>query len=157
MPRHVLTGFLILYYIYLLTIRYFRKIWILKIIKQIQSFFLLLAAISFAVHMIIPHDHHLPGMTGGLKSSCHQSHDRSHHRPLFPAHCHAFNDLAAEKHTPLIIKQDTQNSFASIIWYPDYVIPYLQLTFLLFENTGKPFLDIYIPDFSPFRAPPALS
>jgi len=129
----------------------------LKVIKPIRAFFLLLAAMAVVVHMVIPHDHHLSGSSAGLKNSCSMSHERSHHRPLFPAHCHAFNDLAAEKFSPVIIKQETQTSFASIVWYPDYILPDLHLSLLILDNTGKPFLDIYIPDFSPFRAPPALS
>jgi hypothetical protein len=129
----------------------------LKVIISIRAFSLLLAALAVVVHMVIPHDHHLPGMAGGLKNTCHVSHERSHHRPLFPAHCHAFNDLAAEKFSPVIIKQETQTSFASIVWYPDYILPDLHLSLLIFESSGKTFPDIYIPDFSPLRAPPALS
>jgi hypothetical protein len=129
----------------------------LKVAKSIRAFFLLLAAMTVVVHMVIPHDHHLSGSAGGQKNSCHSSNERSHHRPLFPAHCHAFNDLAAEKFTPLIIKQETQTSFASIIWYPDYIVPDIHLSLLVIESSWKPFPDIYIPDFSPFRAPPSVS
>jgi hypothetical protein len=107
--------------------------------------------------MIIPHDHHLSGPVNGLKNSCHLSHERSHHRPFFPAHCHAFNDLAAEKFSPVILNHDTQTSFASIIWYPDYIFPALHISLTFIEDSGRSFLDIYIPDFSPFRAPPTAS
>jgi hypothetical protein len=113
---------------------------------------------AVVVHMVIPHDHHFSGSAGGLKNSCDLSHERSHHHsPLFPAHCHVFNDLAAEKFSPRIIKQETQTSFASIIWYPVHILPDLQLSLLIIDSSRKPFPDISIPDYSPFRGPPGLS
>jgi hypothetical protein len=129
----------------------------LKVINSIRAFFLLLAAMAVAVHMVVPHDHHLSGSAGGLKNSCHSSPGRSHHRPLFPTHCHAFNDLAAEKFSRVIIKQETQTSFTSIVWYPDHILPDKNLSLLMIYSSGKPFPDIYIPDYSPFRGPPHLS
>lgn len=129
----------------------------MKVIKSIRAFLLLLAAMAVVVHLVIPHDHHLSGSESGLKNSCHASHDRSHHRPLFPAHCNAFNDLAAEKYSRIIVKQVTQTSFSSVIWYPGYLLADLHFSLLIPDSTGKPFPDIYIPDFSPFRAPPSVS
>jgi hypothetical protein len=127
------------------------------VIKSIRTYFLLLAALVSVAHMVIPRDHHLAGQVNGLNDSCHLSHEKSHHHPFFPAHCSAFNDLAAEKLSPLIVKQETQTSFTTIIWHPDCFLPGLHFTLKVIDNSGKPFLEIYIPDFSPFRAPPCLS
>jgi hypothetical protein len=126
------------------------------VIKSIRASFLILAALAMVAHMVIPHDHHLAGQVNGLKDSCHLSHEKSHH-PFFPVHCNAFNDLAAEKFPPLTVNQAYQTSFVSIIWYPDYYKPALHLSQKISDNTWKPFPEIYITNFSPFRAPPSLS
>jgi hypothetical protein len=125
------------------------------VIKYIRAFSLILAACAVIVHMIIPHDHHISGTLNGLKESCNLSHERSGHQPFFPAHCHAFNDLTAEKFTPVIIKQDSQTSFISVIWSTDSVISRLYFLQRVIEYSGKPYPDISVPDFSPFRAPPS--
>jgi hypothetical protein len=120
-----------------------------------RSFLLLLASLAIVAHMIIPHDHHIAGQINGLRESCQLPLERSHHHPLFPSHCHAFNDLAAEKFSPVIVKQETQTGFISIVWCPDYIIPYLNLVQKVIQNSGKPFPEIDIPDFSLLRAPPS--
>jgi hypothetical protein len=127
------------------------------VIKSIRAFFLLLAALAMVAHMVIPHDHHLAGQVSGLKDSCDLSHEKSQHHPLFPAHCHAFNDVAAEKFPPLIVKHIAQTSFAAVIWSPEYIQRGCHLSQKVTDNTGKPFPEIYIPGFSRFRAPPSFS
>jgi hypothetical protein len=128
---------------------------ILKVIKYIRSIFLLIAGLALVSHMLIPHDHHLSGSINGLNESCPLSRERTDHHPLFPAHCHAFNDLAAEKIYPVIIKEQSQTSFVSVVWRPVYIIPGLILSHKLVEMSGKPFPDIPVSEFSPFRAPPS--
>ena len=65
--------------------------------KYLRTFFLIVAALIFNAHMIIPHDHHLPGIDrcsgNGLPFTA-GNHDKHHKIPM---HCHAFNDLASEK------------------------------------------------------------
>lgn len=127
------------------------------VIKSIRALFLLYAGLAMLVHMIIPHDHHLTGPVDGLKESCSMAHEKPGHNPFFPAHCHAFNDMAADRLSPVIVRFETQISYASVIWHPYSTLPGLNLSIAIIENTGKPFRDIYIPDFSPFRAPPFMS
>ena len=127
------------------------------VVKSIRAFLLLLAGLAIVVHMIVPHDHHLPGPVNGLKESCALSNEKSDHRHSFPIHCNVFNDLAAEKISPVVVKMVTQTSYASVIWHPDQILQGLNLLLKVKENTGKPFPDIYIPDFSQLRAPPSMS
>jgi hypothetical protein len=103
----------------------------------------------------IPHDHHLSGSSYGFAESCPLSRGGSEHHPKFPSHCHAFNDLAVEKISTVIIKQLSQTSFVSVVWRPVYIVPGLILSQKIVEISGKPFPDIPVPDFSPFRAPPS--
>ena len=124
------------------------------VIKSIRALFLLYAGLAMLVHMIIPHDHHLTGPVNGLKESCSMAHEKPGHHPFFPAHCNAFNDMAADRLSPVIVRFETQTSYASVIWHPDSKLPGLNLSITIIQSTGKPFPDIYIPYFSPFRAPP---
>jgi hypothetical protein len=107
--------------------------------------------------MIIPHDHHYSFSENGMKDSCPLSNERHGHHPLLPGHCHAFNDLAAEKFSPFINGHCTQTGFATVIWFPDYIIPGLQISHAVLPSSDKPFQQISIPDLFPFRAPPSLS
>jgi hypothetical protein len=124
------------------------------VIKSIRTLFLLFAGMAIVVHMMIPHDHHMTVLVTGLNESCPLSHEKSDHHPFFPSHCHAFNDLAVEKFTHIIVRLESQTSFISVIWQPDYIIRGLHYLQKVFQNSAKSFPDIYIPDFSPFRAPP---
>jgi hypothetical protein len=127
------------------------------VIKLIRAIFLLYAGLAIVLHTIIPHDHHLTGPVTNLKESCPISHERSVHHPVFPGHCYAFNDLAADRFSQVIVRLAIPTSYAFIIWHPGHPPAGLNLSVSIIENTGKPFPDIYLPDFSPFRAPPYLS
>jgi len=107
--------------------------------------------------MIIPHDHHLSGPVTGQKDTCSVSHEKSghHHHPCFPAHCYAFNDLAAEKFSRIIVKQEFQTSLVFVIWHTDTFDSVLYLSQAITRNTEKPSPDIYLPGSSPLRAPPS--
>ena len=126
----------------------------MKVIKSLQAFLLLLAGLAIIAHVAIPHDHHLSVPVSGLKESCTLSHKKSDRHPVFPAHCHAFNDLAAEKFSRFTVKQETLSGFVSVIWRPENITARLHLSQTIVETTGKPFPDISVTDFSPFRAPP---
>lgn len=126
------------------------------IIKSIRAFFLLVAMVALVFHMIIPHDHHLAGSAVGVKESCPISSNKSDHRPIFPVHCHVFNDMAAERFSQVVVRQVTQTGFVSVIWRSGYILPELDLSSTVIENSGDHFTEIYISSFSPLRAPPSL-
>jgi len=70
---------------------------IMRIIRYIRFTFLLLAVVILNAHIIIPHDHHQADSDLCQENKYPVSQDKSNHHPVFPAHCHAFNDLATEK------------------------------------------------------------
>jgi hypothetical protein len=71
--------------------------------KNIPNILMWLAGAIFCAHMIIPHDHHLPDAFGKY-DVCHQGKNQSAgHKHGLPLHCHALNDLAAEKATKYYI------------------------------------------------------
>ena len=128
-----------------------------RLFKSIRLLFLLFAGVAMVSHTIIPHDHHFSCSEGGVKDTCPVENERSGHHPLFPGHCHAFNDLAAEKFIPINIRLDIQNAFVTVIWYPDYIIPGVQISQTSLPAFDKPFQQIFVTDFFPLRAPPSIS
>ena len=78
----------------------------IRVIKNIQIFFLFLAVSVLNAHMIIPHDHHQADSDLCSENSNPTSKTGVTHHPGFPGHCHAFNDLASGKaYSNLINKQ----------------------------------------------------
>ena len=69
----------------------------IRIIKYIRTLLLFLAVVVLNAHMIIPHDHHQSDSDICQENKFPVSKDERTHHPAFPAHCHAFNDLASEK------------------------------------------------------------
>jgi len=128
-----------------------------RIIKSIRVFFLLLAGLAIIAHMIILHDHHLSDPINGQKDSCPVSNGKSGHHTGLPVHCHAFNDLAAKKLSSLILKKNIQAGFFTIIRFPDFRVNELLVARITIFDSRKPFPNIYIPDYSPFRGPPSVS
>jgi len=126
-----------------------------KILKYLQVFLFWLAGLTLSAHLIIPHDHHQGDEDLCQSNSCPASKSNPGRRTGLPLHCHAFNDLAAEKFSP-IIKQEIQTGFISLVWLPDYIIPEVNLLQTTPLDSGKPFPDIYVPDYYPFRAPPSV-
>lgn len=126
-----------------------------RIIKIIQIFFLFLAVSVFNAHMIIPHDHHQADFDLCSENSTPFSKTGGTHHPGIPGHCHAFNNLASERATSLLIKK--QAPFQNFV--PDIVhVEQAADIQLLYESI----IDISIPPLlkgsqglSSLRAPPA--
>jgi len=128
-----------------------------RIFKSIRGFFLLLAGLAIIAHMIILHDHHLSDPINGQKDSCPVSNGKSGHHTGLPVHCHAFNDLAAEKISALNLKKNIRSGSVTIIQFPEFLVIELHAALIKNSDSRKPFPDIYFPDSSPFRAPPSVS
>jgi hypothetical protein len=69
----------------------------IRIIKNIQIFFLFLAVSVLNAHMIIPHDHHQADSDFCNENAYPLSKTGNTHHQGMPVHCHAFNVLASEK------------------------------------------------------------
>lgn len=63
-----------------------------QIAKKIHISILLFALTLFNAHLAIPHDHHQ-----SVDGLCTSNIINTNHHPVFPAHCHAFNDLVLDK------------------------------------------------------------
>jgi hypothetical protein len=105
-------------------------------------------------HMIIPHDHHSAGSEGGDKESCPVTQETQHHHPVFPGHCHAFNDLASEKFSPVILKSGSDNSFVQVIWLPEELVHGVYISKSFIHTSPVLLREIHLSELSLFRGPP---
>jgi hypothetical protein len=121
--------------------------------KSFRTLLFIFAVLTIFAHMVIPHDHHAAGSLSGVNDSCPLSGEKTGHHPLFPNHCHAFNDLASEKFTP-VIRQFNNVSHVMLVPANDFVNYGLceaapaNLAFAEHSPVS------YLTDQSPFRAPP---
>jgi hypothetical protein len=79
----------------------------IRIIKNIQIFFLFLAGLVLNAHMMIPHDHHQADSDFCREISYPVSKTGSAHHQGLPVHCHAFNDLTSGKVTTSFFNKQT--------------------------------------------------
>ncbi len=128
-----------------------------RILESVRNYFLLLAGLVITAHMIIPHDHHLSDQITGQNNSCPVSDSKSGHHSGFPVHCHAFNDLTAEKFPPAILQKNLQSGHVTIGRLYDITPLEFHYSKVIINYPGKPFPQIYIASANPFRAPPHLS
>ena len=128
-----------------------------KIIKLISVFSLWLAGLIFTAHLLIPHDHRLPDLFTANENSCPSSHGKTGHNSGFPFHCHAFNDLVSEKVNIYVLLKDVQSYDMSTGCYPDTFTDKVQVFGIIIPDIQKPFLESFLLELSPLRAPPSLS
>ena len=76
---------------------------------------LLLAGFVFSAHLVIPHDHHINDSVSNSGISCGDSHENAKKHHGFPTHCHAFNDLLAEKIHAFDLTDQVQNVKSDIV------------------------------------------
>jgi hypothetical protein len=127
-----------------------------KFLKKMPVFFLLIAWLVMFAHQIIPHDHHLSQSFTNQDDSCPLSKNTSNHHPVFPAHCHAFNDLASEKAITLVLVDNVLNCNLFFSWVTDVFAfdmqqPLIPCLYFSESSEDNDFLDISL-----LRAPPLL-
>jgi hypothetical protein len=125
--------------------------------KYFSALLLWLAWLTISAHQIIPHDHHITDQYSNHDNDCPASGSKSDHKPGFPIHCHAFNDLASEKARIYNFLQDFRFSFIelSIITDPDTFN--LQVSCIRISDFQKPLSDSFALELSLLRAPPVLA
>jgi hypothetical protein len=128
-----------------------------KLIKSISVFSLWLACLAIVSHMVIPHDHHLSESIAGQDDACPASDNNTGHKTGLPIHCHALHDLTSEKASKIQnirlvqINVFVYNNRSDIATYKN------QIPGLTIIDPPEPFIDAYLPEFSPLRGPPAIS
>ncbi|MEI6048401.1 MAG: hypothetical protein WCS03_05845 [Bacteroidota bacterium] len=125
-----------------------------KFLKNLQIYLLWLAWLVLTAHLIIPHDHHLAESVTGQEDLCPVSNTGTGHHPGFPVHCHAFNDLASEKATTFVLRDNTKDSNLSFSKFTDVFVFDLQAPPVTVLDFREPFPDSYLLELSLLRAPP---
>ena len=127
-----------------------------KVFKYTSVFMLCLAVFIFCAHMIIPHDHHSAAAFSDLDGNCPLSHETWGHHSRLPEHCHAFNDLIAEKHNLLVLRDGFHHNIITLTGQNNELSSEVQSPSVLFiYQESLP--DSNKPGSSRFRAPPALA
>ena len=127
-----------------------------KVIKYIPVLFLLIAWLVMFAHQIIPHDHHLSESFTNKDDSCPLSKNKSNHHPIFPVHCHAFNDLTAEKAITFVLSDNVRNNNLFFSGIADVFASDMQRPMIHSLYFSKPLTDSDFPELSLLRAPPLL-
>lgn len=128
-----------------------------KILKYISGISLWIAGLALSTHLLIPHDHHINESFSYEDNNCPVSENKSGHKPVFPPHCHAFNDFASEKERLLQISQNLQFNFISADSFSEAFDPALQIRCGSIIDFQKPIFDSFTLELNLLRAPPALA
>jgi hypothetical protein len=126
-----------------------------KTYKRLPVFFLLFAWMVLTAHQIIPHDHHLTESYSNKEEKCPASDAKTDHHKGFPAHCHAFNDLASEKVIKFVLAKYISITLLSSGSSSCAFEPYALWT--EFKDISQTFPDSHFLIFTTLRAPPSLS
>jgi hypothetical protein len=128
-----------------------------KIVEILMVFFLWTAGLTLSAHMLLPHDHHISEFYSHEDESCPASDENSRHKPAFPVHCQAFNDLTSEKPRAVYFSQDSENDLVAFHSLP------CTNTFVLQSCSERivylliPVFDSHTDESALLRGPPALS
>jgi hypothetical protein len=128
-----------------------------KIIEFLTVVFLWVAGLSLSAHMLLPHDHHISDSYSHQNESCPVSDENSGHKPAFPAHCQAFNDLTSEKARLVNIAQNPTNDLVAIRTFPVMNTSVLQTFSERIVCLQIPVFDSHTYESALLRGPPALS
>jgi hypothetical protein len=124
------------------------------IIKKIHIYSLFLAVVLLNAHMIIPHDHHQADSDiCQEESSAVQGKMNSHH-PVFPHHCHAFNNLTAEKAIAYIVIKLIPSTEMIPGRANNSDDPYIQSSLSGTTETSELWVSGCLQELSSLRAPP---
>jgi hypothetical protein len=126
-----------------------------KNVTYVSVFSIWLAWLVINAHLFIPHDHHSSDLFGNKEDTCSVSKNKPIHNHGFPLHCHAFNDLTAEKFVKYIASKNIQSDYVSTAGFSDNVrFPGSLATITDYRHD---FIEPHFFDLSPLRAPPYLS
>jgi hypothetical protein len=123
-----------------------------KLFKNIAGFFILMAWLIITAHLIIPHDHHSTDLCGKMEDKCPLNDGKTRPDHGFPMHCHAFNDLVAEKFVKPVLTRNIQYHDFSIPDFSDIVKDQVSLTTI--SACQKKISNIDYFGLSSLRAPP---
>jgi hypothetical protein len=125
-----------------------------KVIKYMPVYFLLTAWLVMFAHQIIPHDHQMSESFTNQDDSFPLSKNNSNHHPVFPLHCHAFNDLASEKAVTFVLSYNIRNNNLFFGGDADVFASEMQRPLILSPDFSKPLADSDYLELFLLRAPP---
>jgi hypothetical protein len=128
-----------------------------KFLRDISKFSLWLAGIALVAHLAIPHDHHISDSFSDQNNNCPAERPGAEHHNGFPIHCHAFNDLAAEKVVKYNSGVNNQYFFTDFICDSDIHLNKVCAGIKISRDYTEPVPNYILTDFFRLRAPPELA
>jgi hypothetical protein len=128
-----------------------------KILRNISIFSFWLAGMALVAHLVIPHDHHISDTFSDQNNNCPAERPVTEHHNGFPIHCHAFNDLAAEKVVKFNSGVNSQYFFTDFICESDLHLSKVSVGTKIFWSYTEPVPSYILTDFFRLRAPPELA
>ena len=128
-----------------------------KIVKFLMVVLLWMAGLTLSAHMLLPHDHHISDSYSHQDEKCPVTDENSGHKPAFPVHCHAFNNLTSERARPVYFSQNSTNDLVAIRSFSYTDTFDLQSCSVSIVCHQIPVFDSYKYESALLRAPPALS
>ena len=122
--------------------------------KYSPVFALWMAGFGLCGHMTIIHDHHSETNFVTQHENCPAAEKSNDHHAGSPIHCHAFNDVAAEKAVPY--------QFQSVVQCNDLILSLSENNFVfvtalfrtLYPTPQTPYRNPHLRNFASLRAPP---
>lgn len=128
-----------------------------RLLKYITVCALWLAGIGLLGHTIIIHDHHEESSCFSGKEKCPATENANDHHTGSPIHCHAFNDIAAEKAVLYQFNSNIQcNELILSLTGNDFLFE-LSLCRCVYPMPQPPYLDPHLRYSTGLRAPPSFS
>jgi hypothetical protein len=124
-----------------------------RIFKYTSIFFSWLAGFALVAHLIIPHDHHIADAFPEQDDNCNSKNNHSHNG--IPVHCHAFNDLAAEKAGRIIIVDKHKNITSDYTCEEVTSITHFNEAITSTHTLSDPLFTCFFSESLHLRAPPA--
>jgi hypothetical protein len=128
-----------------------------RLFKYIPVFVLWIAGIGLFGHMIMIHDHHSEAVCSAENEKCPASEQSKDQHSGSPIHCHAFNDIAAEKAVPFQFQSNVQCNDLILRLADTRFIFELSVCSTLYPIPQTPYLNPYLSDSSSLRGPPSFS
>jgi hypothetical protein len=126
------------------------------LLTYLRIFALLLAGLIFCAHLVIPHDHHIADSVIDTGIPFDNSHSKTNKDHGFPGHCHAFNDLLAEKVLKLNLNDSLQNVKSDVNLFSGIMIKLHEYQACTVQPGDEIILYSSDHEVASLRAPPSL-
>jgi hypothetical protein len=129
---------------------------LIRLFRHIPVLTLWLAALGLIAHLMIPHDHHSEYSCLPHEDTCPTEADHKDHHAGYPIHCHAFNNVAVVKATPINLAKLVPSSLPGLAGDFTILRVFLSESDWCFAELSTPFPDYGYSPTPTLRGPPSV-